>query len=50
MFVCGFGVFFAAVALVLVWIDVKFGGHKYNAKQFNTAGRSVKAGLNGYNS
>ena len=45
--VCGFGVFFAAVALILVWIDVKFAGHAYNSEQFNTAGRSVKAGLIG---
>ncbi len=45
--VCGFGVFFACIALILVWIDVKFAGHTYNSEQFNTAGRSVKAGLIG---
>jgi len=38
---------FALIALLLVWIDVKFAGHKYNSEQFNTAGRSVKAGLIG---
>ena len=38
---------FALIALFLVWIDVKFAGHKYNSEQFNTAGRSVKAGLIG---
>lgn len=43
----GFSIFFAAIALFLVWVDVKFAGHKYNSEQFNTAGRSVKAGLIG---
>lgn len=45
--VCGFSAFFALVALFLVWVDVRFAGHKYNSEQFNTAGRSVKAGLIG---
>ena len=45
--VCGFSAFFALIALFLVWVDVKFAGHKYNSEQFNTAGRSVKAGLIG---
>mmetsp|Transcript_14098 Transcript_14098/g.25022 ORF Transcript_14098/g.25022 Transcript_14098/m.25022 type:complete len:689 (-) Transcript_14098:40-2106(-) len=43
--ILGFGVFFAIVTTVLVWLDRVYAGTVYNSEQFNTAGRSVKTGL-----
>ncbi|KAK9840778.1 hypothetical protein WJX81_004136 [Elliptochloris bilobata] len=43
--VLGFGLVFALLAIFLVWVDVKFSGVIYNSEQFNTAGRSIGAGL-----
>ncbi len=40
-----FGFIFALLAVALVWVDIKFAGAIYNSEQFNTAGRSIGAGL-----
>ncbi len=40
-----FGFIFAILAVALVWVDIKFAGAVYNSEQFNTAGRSIGAGL-----
>ena len=40
-----FGFIFALLAVALVYIDIKFAGAIYNSEQFNTAGRSIGAGL-----
>lgn len=40
-----FGFIFALLAVALVYIDIKFRGAIYNNEQFNTAGRSIGAGL-----
>ena len=40
-----FGFIFALLAVFLVWVDIKFSGAVYNSEQFNTAGRSIGAGL-----
>ncbi|CAK0787648.1 hypothetical protein CVIRNUC_010870 [Coccomyxa viridis] len=40
-----FGALFALLAILLVWIDVKFSGVIYNSEQFSTAGRDIGTGL-----
>jgi hypothetical protein len=42
--VVGFGAFFAVVTVVLVWLDIKFAGHKIISENFQTAGRAIKTG------
>ncbi len=41
----GFGALFAAVTLLLLWIDHRFVGTEYNSENFQTAGREIKTGL-----
>jgi len=43
--VLGFGLFFSLFTSLLVWLDAKILGTKYDSEQFNTAGRTVKTGL-----
>jgi len=44
--VVGFGFFFAALTIGLVYGDYRArGGRHYNSEDFNTAGRSIKTGL-----
>jgi hypothetical protein len=44
--VAGFGFFFAALTIGLVYGDYRArGGKHYNSEDFNCAGRSIKTGL-----
>lgn len=39
------GLAFSLITTVLVHLDYKYAGSKFNSEQFNTAGRNVKTGL-----
>lgn len=43
--ILGYGAFFAALTILISFLDKRFAGAKNDSEEFNTAGRSIKTGL-----